>query len=100
MNKIMIVDDDLKVRRMARRALQKLWPNVEIAEAGDGIQAVRIAREFAPDILMLDLMLPGQDGFAVLRDLKEDDRLKSILVLGMTAYNSPDNLARLAKSGT
>ena len=99
MNKILIVDDEQSVRLMARRALKRLWPGVEIAEAGDGFQAVRVAREFVPDILLLDLMLPGQDGFAVLQELKGDERLKSTLVLGMTAYNSPDNIARLAKSG-
>lgn len=93
------MDDDEQARSMVDHVLKKLWPDVETAEASDGFQAVQIAEEFVPDILVLDLMLPGQDGFAVLQALKNTPKLKSSLVLGMTAYNSSENILRLVKAG-
>lgn len=97
--RVLIVDDEKPSRTMVDRAIRKLWPHIKIAQANDGIQAVRVAKEFLPDILVLDLMLPGQDGFAVLNEFKDHPQLQSTLVLGMTAYNTPENLKKIVKNG-
>lgn len=99
MYKILIVDDEVQVRVMVHRAIRKLWPDIELAQASDGIQAVQIAKEFLPDILILDLVMPGQDGIAVLRDLEKDIRFQSTLVLGITGYNTPENIKKLMDAG-
>lgn len=97
--RVLIVDDDAQSSRMIDRALKKFWPELETALASDGVQAIQIAQEFLPELMILDLMLPGQDGFAVLDAMDQHPKLKYTLVLGITAYNSPENIINLMKRG-
>ncbi|MCB4757558.1 MAG: DUF799 family lipoprotein [Elusimicrobia bacterium] len=97
--RVLVVDDEEQTRTMVERALKKFWPELDIAQAGDGIQAVQKAKEFLPHLVILDLMLPCQDGFAVLKAMTQDPNLKSSLVLGITAYNSPENIQSLMTQG-
>lgn len=99
LKRLLIVEDEKQTQIMVQRALRKLWPQVEVAQASDGIQAITIAEKFLPEIMILDLMLPGQDGFAVLNALSRHPKLRSTLVLGMTAYNTPENINRLIARG-
>ncbi|HWE88744.1 MAG TPA: response regulator transcription factor [Pseudonocardiaceae bacterium] len=66
-HRVLVVDDDVTVRDVVRRYLEHA--GYRVAVAGDGEHALRIAAESAPDLVVLDLMLPGMDGLEVCRRL-------------------------------
>lgn len=65
----MIVDDNALVRRLLREQLHARGVLEVVAEAGDALTAVQRAGEVAPDLIVLDLSMPGTDGFAAIGDL-------------------------------
>ena len=75
-NKILIIEDDLDLRRGLN--LRMRASNYDTAFAADAVMALSIAKKEAPDLILLDLGLPGGDGFLVL------DRMKSIASLACT----------------
>ena len=81
---ILICEDEPTLRELIRASLNGAY---EFAEARDGFDALGLARELTPDAVVLDLMLPRKSGFEVLAELREDERLRSIPVLVMTAWS-------------
>ncbi len=78
---VLIVDDHPVVRR-GLRVLLEVQEGIEVAgEAGDGATALALAAEHAPDVILLDLRLPGMDGIAVLGELRARDSAARVLVL-------------------
>ncbi|MEW5927789.1 MAG: response regulator transcription factor [Gemmatimonadota bacterium] len=77
--RILLVEDNAELAAGIRYNLELEGYQVRWEE--DGAAAVRAAREFAPDLLILDLMLPGMDGFQVLRTLREEGMHAPVLVL-------------------
>jgi threonine synthase len=82
--RILIVDDTEDARRLIRRILQSQG-NYAISEATNGRQAIQLARREIPDLIILDLMMPEIDGFAVLDALKADPATAPIPVIVVTA---------------
>ena len=74
MSKILIVEDDPDIRELLRFNLEKAGYTLFLAE--DGEKALTLARKHSPDIILLDLMLPGVDGLEVCRTLKKDPELQ------------------------
>ena len=81
--KILIVDDEASIRELLQLNLQRA--GYEVLEAADGQQAIQLAGEQQPDLILLDIMLPGIDGFEVCRTLKSDAVLARIPVIMLTA---------------
>jgi len=81
---VLIVDDTEEPRRLLRRILQSQG-SFTFSEATDGWQAIEQARSGLPDLILLDLMMPGMDGFSVLDALKSDPATASIPVIVVTA---------------
>ena len=81
---ILICDDEPALRELIRASMDD---GFEFAEASDGIIAMELAREVTPDVVILDLMLPRLSGLEVLARLNEDERLKDVPVLVITAWN-------------
>jgi two-component system phosphate regulon response regulator PhoB len=81
--KILVVDDEEDILELLRYSLTREGYKVHCAETGE--KAVASAREKAPDILVLDLMLPGMDGLEVTRVLKSDPLTSSIPIIMLTA---------------
>ncbi len=81
---VLIVDDTEDARRLIRRILQAQG-NYTILEAANGRQAIEIARKELPDLVILDLMMPELDGFAVLDALKANPNTAPIPVIVVTA---------------
>ncbi len=82
--KVLVIDDEEAFRKSLVGALQK-EPVFNVKEAGDGYEAGRMFGEFEPDVLVLDLVMPGIDGFRVCRDFKSregGDQAKIIVVTG------------------
>lgn len=94
--RILVVEDSKLLSLAATRALIKA--GYQVATAVDGEEALRIAHESLPDLVLLDMILPKVTGLDVLRRLKEDSRTKDIPVIVMSGL-SQANRARLVKEG-
>lgn len=93
--RIAIVDDTSDARRLIRRILQSQG-EYTIYEASNGFEAIQLAQREAPDLMILDLMMPEVDGFGVLNELKSHPETASIPVIVVTAKElTPDEKARL-----
>jgi DNA-binding LytR/AlgR family response regulator len=64
---ILVADDEPLLRAELAEALARLWPEARIVEAGDGIEALRLGREVAPQVAFLDIRMPGLDGLELAR---------------------------------
>jgi len=91
--KVLLVDDHSLVRRGFRRMLEDESDIAVIGEAGNGEEAVQLARELAPQVIVMDCALPGTSGLAATRRILETDPSKAILMLSM---HSEDTLVRQA----
>jgi NarL family two-component system response regulator LiaR len=95
--RILVVDDHVVVRE-GLCALIEEWPGVEVAgQAGDGREAVRLARELAPDVILMDLVMPHKDGVEAIREIKEQDPDARILVL--TSFSEDRRAFEAVKAG-
>ncbi|HET6347813.1 MAG TPA: response regulator, partial [Candidatus Krumholzibacteria bacterium] len=77
--RVLVVDDYEPLRRSLVRGLRENGYAVD--EAGDGEQGLALAESSVYDVIVLDLMLPGRDGFAVLRELRNQGVTTRVLVL-------------------
>ena len=82
---ILIADDSSDIRTIMRYFLIDL--GFAVVEAADGNQAVRLARQCQPVLILLDLCMPGIDGWEVAARLRADPALEEVPILAMTAYN-------------
>ena len=95
--KILIVDDDPDLRKIMPRFLSA--EDYEVAVASDGFEAGTKVMDFNPDLLVLDLIMPGMDGFEVCKRIKKNPRTSHIKVLAITGYDDEENRARIMKAG-
>jgi CheY-like chemotaxis protein len=96
MTKILLIEDSKFLRLTAERALARA--GYEMSSAADGEEALRMAREKLPDLILLDMLLPKMSGPDVLVELKKDPLTKAIPVVVMTGL-SQKNAARLQGDG-
>jgi adenylate cyclase len=91
---VLVVDDDPKTRDMLRRTLQKAgWT---VAEAANGCEALEALERVRPALVLLDLLMPGMDGFEVLERLNGDSTWREVPVIIVTAKDlTPDDVDRL-----
>jgi NarL family two-component system response regulator LiaR len=95
--RILIADDHAIVRE-GLRALIETEPGMKlVGEASDGVEAVRLARRRKPDVLLLDLLMPRQDGLAAIAEIKEQDPEARILVL--TSFAEDEKVFPAIKAG-
>jgi PAS domain S-box-containing protein len=81
---ILIVDDNEQNLKVARIALES--ESFDVRTAGDGEQALRVARTVLPRLILMDIQLPGLDGLQVTQRLKAEPATRDIMVIAMTAY--------------
>ena len=89
---ILIVEDDAFLLSMYTEKFRA--EGFEVITASNGTEAVRVAAEEEPDIILLDIMLPQADGFAVLEQLKKDKKTNDIPVLLLTNLSQKEDIAR------
>ena len=80
--RVLVVDDEEKIREIVRRYLEA--EGFEVTEAADGESALTLARELLPDLVLLDVMMPGTDGIEVLRRLRTESDVHVILLTART----------------
>jgi CheY-like chemotaxis protein len=97
--RILSIDDDPEIRELVSEVLTRAgW---DVVTAADGPAGLRAAREHRPDLILLDIMMPGMNGYAVCDDLQIDPRTSHVPVVFLTAMNDPRDRARaLALGGT
>lgn len=98
LQKILHVDDDPDIREIARIALETVG-GFEVTQCDSGTQALTVAPRFAPDLILLDYMMPGMDGAETLKNLRTITMLQDVPVVFMTAKAQEDSRATLLECG-
>ena len=83
MTKVLVIDDEAPIRLLCRVNLEA--ENMAVIEAADGPSGLEQAREERPDVILLDVMMPGLDGWKVAEQLLDDDRTSEIPIIFLTA---------------
>lgn len=90
--KILLVEDDRFLSEMYAKKLTESGFNVEVAY--EGREGSNKIKEFAPDLILLDIVLPKMDGFEILQKIKKDESLKNILVIVLTNLGQKEEVER------
>jgi DNA-binding response OmpR family regulator len=85
--RVLVVDDERSIRMLCRVNLSA--SGMEVLEADDGHAGLELARRERPDLILLDVMMPGLDGWSVARELAADESTKDIPVIFLTARAEP-----------
>ncbi len=96
-SRILVVDDDPQVAATVERCLLREKFEVEIASTG--LTALESARQSLPDLILLDVMMPGLDGYDVCRQIRADEQLKHVPVIFLTAKTSEEDHIQGFKAG-
>jgi DNA-binding response OmpR family regulator len=83
MTKVLVIDDEAPIRLLCKVNLEAEGMNV--LEAADGTSGLELSRADPPDVVLLDVMMPGLDGWQVAEQLLQDDRTKEIPIIFLTA---------------
>ncbi len=94
--KILVIDDDESVTAVIVGLLESRF---EVVAAGDGEHAIAAVAAWMPDLVLLDVGMPGMDGFEVCRRLKEDPRFTDVPVIFLTGHQADDQVLRGFASG-
>ncbi len=94
---VLVIEDSASVRRLIDVCLRPLGAEMRFAE--DGLIGLDAARAGVPDVIILDIGLPGLDGWEVLSQLRSDSRTLDIRVLVLTAHAQPEMADRAAAGG-
>jgi excisionase family DNA binding protein len=97
--RVLIVDDDRGFSAYLADALEGEEGNVVTDVAHDGFDAGTKVLSFQPHVVVLDLIMPGLDGFEVCRRLKQDPVTRRIRVVALTGYGGPDQVERILAIG-
>jgi excisionase family DNA binding protein len=98
--RVLVVDDEAAIREVIAASLaSRANQPYEVMTAADGFEAGRLVATFRPDVVLLDLRMPGLDGFQVCRTIKADPETSSTIVIGLTGYHTPETEARIVECG-
>jgi DNA-binding response OmpR family regulator len=81
--RVLVIDDEAPIRLLCRVNLEA--EGIDVLEAADGTTGLELARAEQPDVVLLDVMMPGLDGWRVAEELLEDDRTRGIPIIFLTA---------------
>ena len=95
--RVLIVDDDPLIRDVVRAVLEDA--SFDLDEAASGEEALRLAAGHPPDVVLLDVMMPGLNGFEVAKRMKSDAHLKDTVVVMLTAKDAPEDRRRGLEAG-
>jgi CheY-like chemotaxis protein len=95
---VLVVDDDPFIRKLVATTLEDV-SDVELHEAGDGVEALEVARRECPALVFLDLDMPRMDGIETCRRLRADPATSSATIVMVTAAHGDDNEHRADFAG-
>lgn len=101
--RILVVDDDEQITSYMGELLSEIANefgiSLQVDAAGGGFEAGGKVFRFRPHIILLDLLMPGMDGFEVCRSLKDDPSTRTIRVIAMTGFGTDENIERIMHAG-
>lgn len=97
MARILVVEDNPVNMNLVVFLLNKL--SHEVLQATDGEQGVQLAREHLPDLILMDMQLPGTDGLSAVRILKADTTTSQIKIIALTAFAMPGDEEKFKHAG-
>jgi CheY-like chemotaxis protein len=95
---VLYVEDDIHVRTTAKLVLEVIG-NIVVRDCGSGRDALVAARDFTPDLIVLDVMMPELDGVGTLAMLRRMPHLAGVPALFVTGLTAPDDIARYMEAG-
>jgi len=81
---VLVIEDNEMNMKLARSLLQ--LGKYRVLEASDAENGIKLAREHHPDLILMDIQLPGMDGLTATREIKNDPAVKDITVIALTSY--------------
>jgi CheY-like chemotaxis protein len=97
--RVLVVDDEPPITKLIARAIKDALPEVEVIEANDGFRAGSLAATLKPQVVILDLRMPGIDGFEVCKLIKGQEATRHAHVLAITAYPSEESEKTILECG-
>jgi DNA-binding NarL/FixJ family response regulator len=95
-----VLADDQALVRAGFRALLGSEPDIEVVgEAGDGAQAVRLAAQLRPDVILMDIRMPGMDGLAATKQIASDPLLSGVRIIVLTTFELDEYVAEALRVG-
>jgi DNA-binding NarL/FixJ family response regulator len=95
-----VLADDQALVRAGFRALLDAEPDIEVVgEAGDGAHAVRLARQLHPDVVLMDIRMPGMDGLEATRQIAADPTLPGVRIVVLTTFELEEYVAEALRFG-
>lgn len=95
--RVLYFEDEAVMRRIITRVLER--EGVQVRTAGNGSEGLAIAREWLPDVILMDLMMPDMDGFEATRILRADPRTAGAVIIAYSALDSVLASVRAFKAG-
>jgi two-component system alkaline phosphatase synthesis response regulator PhoP len=96
--KILIVDDSMTTLLMEEMLLKK-YTNFDVVQARNGQEAVKVALEELPGLILMDVVMPKMDGFAACREMRRLEKLKRIPIILVTSRGEAENVEKGFESG-
>ncbi|MEU1079083.1 response regulator transcription factor [Streptomyces sp. NPDC005908] len=97
--RVLLADDQALLRGAFRLLLESTEDISVVGEAGDGREAVRLTRALRPDVVVMDIRMPGVDGLAATTEICADPDLRATRVLILTTYETDEYVARALRAG-
>ena len=94
---VLLVEDHVDSRAMYAEFLRL---DFNVVEAGDGVAALELMQQACPDVVVTDLALPRMDGFALIKRIREDDRLRHVPVIALSGYSGIEHEDRARQAGS
>ncbi len=95
--KILLIEDDNMLRELITKRLTD--GGYQVAQAIDGINGLMAVKEIRPDLVLLDIILPGMDGFEILEKIKSDDQISKIPVIMLSNLSQTSDIEKALKLG-
>jgi len=96
--KVLIIEDEPEIQAILAMSLERVG-GFETVVAGDGIEGLERAKSYLPDLILLDVLMPKLDGYATCRRIKQEERLRGIPVVFLTAKCDPHDVDKAMRAG-
>jgi excisionase family DNA binding protein len=97
--KVLIVDDDVQIQGLLGELISTKVEGAQIEKASDGFEAGQKIMQFNPDVIILDVMMPGLDGMTVCKNIRSNAASKTIKIIAITGFYTEENIAAMLDAG-